>query len=139
MRFGLEPKSIDRLKAASARLAAARSMSFTAVSTYESPSRQGTPLATMTQSEVTLQRPNRLRVIPLGDGPALEFYEARDPPGTDQPANSPTLNRSQPTKQRTVASCLPPLLLTAPNTHIRVVFFAGALHRFRRAITTMGQ
>jgi hypothetical protein len=49
-------------------------MSFTAVSTYESPSRLGTPLATMTPSGLTLQRPNRLRVITLGDGPALEFY-----------------------------------------------------------------
>ncbi|KEF40843.1 MAG: hypothetical protein ER33_14790 [Cyanobium sp. CACIAM 14] len=74
VRFGLEPKAIDLLRAASARLAAARSMSFTAVSTYESPSRLGTPLAYVTQSEVTLQRPDRLRVITLGDGPASEFY-----------------------------------------------------------------
>lgn len=41
----LEPKAIDLLKAASSRLAAARSMSFTAVVTYESPSRLGHPLA----------------------------------------------------------------------------------------------
>ncbi len=70
----LEPKAIDLLKAASSRLAAARSMTFTAVATYESPSRLGPPLAYTTRSEVTLQRPDKLRVITPGDGPASEFY-----------------------------------------------------------------
>ena len=49
-------------------------MSFTAVVTYESPCRFGTPLAYTTKSEVTLQRPDKLRVITIGDGPASEFY-----------------------------------------------------------------
>jgi hypothetical protein len=49
-------------------------MSFTAVVTYESPSRLGTPLAYTTKSEVTLQRPDKLRVITSADGPASEFY-----------------------------------------------------------------
>ena len=40
---GLEPQAIDLLKATSSRLAAARSMSFTAVVSYESPSRLGPP------------------------------------------------------------------------------------------------
>ena len=70
----LEAKAIDLLKAMSARLAAARAMSFTAVSTYESPSRLGPPLAYTTLSEVTLQRPDKLRVITPADGPASEFY-----------------------------------------------------------------
>ena len=70
----LEPKAIELLKAASSRLAAAHSMAFTAVVTYESPSRLGPPLAYTTKSEVTLQRPDKLRVITLGDGPASEFY-----------------------------------------------------------------
>jgi len=70
----LEPKAIELLKAASARLAAARTMSFTAVVSYESPSRLGTPLVYTTRSEVTLQRPDKLRVITPGDGPASEFY-----------------------------------------------------------------
>ena len=71
---GLEPKAIDILKASSAKLASAQSMSFTAVVTYESPTRVGFPLAYTTKSEVVLQRPNKLRVITLGDGPASEFY-----------------------------------------------------------------
>ena len=62
------------LKAASDRLAAARAMRFTAVISYESPSRLGPPLVYTTTSEVTLQRPDKLRVITPGDGPASEFY-----------------------------------------------------------------
>ena len=70
----LEPKAIEILKAASDRLAAARAMRFTAVISYESPSRLGPPLVYTTTSEVTLQRPDKLRVITPGDGPASEFY-----------------------------------------------------------------
>ena len=57
----LEPKAIELLKASSSRLAAARTMRFTAVTSYESPSRLGPPLVYTTTSEVTLQRPNKLR------------------------------------------------------------------------------
>ena len=70
----LEPKAIEILKVSSARLAAARTMSFRAVVSYESPSRLGPPLVYTTRSEVTVQRPNNLRVITPGDGPASEFY-----------------------------------------------------------------
>jgi hypothetical protein len=70
----LEPKAIDILKAACARLAAARSMAFTAVVSYENPSLLGPPLVYTTKSQVTLQRPDKLRVITSGDGPASEFY-----------------------------------------------------------------
>ncbi len=70
----LEPKAIELLKAASSRLAAARSMMFTATNSYESPSRFGPPLLYTTKDEVTLQRPDKLRVLTLGDGPASEFY-----------------------------------------------------------------
>jgi hypothetical protein len=70
----IEAKAIAVLKAMSDRLAAARTMTFTAVSTYESPSRLGPPLAYMTVSEVALQRPDKLQVITPGDGPASEFY-----------------------------------------------------------------
>lgn len=70
----LEPKAIDILKAASSRLAAARTMSFTAVISYESPSRPGPALVYTTRSEVTLRRPVKLQVITPGDGPVSEFY-----------------------------------------------------------------
>src|SRR5438034_2618102 len=70
----LEPKALDILKAASSRLAAARTMKFTAVHFYENPSLQGHPLAFTTRSEVALERPDKLRVIMSADGPASEFY-----------------------------------------------------------------
>jgi hypothetical protein len=70
----LEPKAIEILKAASDHLAAAHTLAFTALETYESSSRQGHPLVFVNKSEVTLQRPDKLRVIMPGDGPASEFY-----------------------------------------------------------------
>ena len=70
----LEPKAIEIIKAASSRLAAAHTVSFTAMETFESLSRQGAPLVYANKFEVTLQRPNKLRVILAGDGPASEFY-----------------------------------------------------------------
>jgi hypothetical protein len=70
----LEPKAIEILKAMSDHLAAAKTLKFTAVTTYENPSRLGPALAYHTLSHVTLQRPNKLQIISPGDGPASEFY-----------------------------------------------------------------
>ena len=44
------------------------------LSTYEHPSRIGPALAYTTLSEVLMERPNKLRVLTAGDGPASEFY-----------------------------------------------------------------
>src|SRR5262245_43832306 len=52
----LEPKALEILKASGAKLAAARSMSFTAVASYESPSLPGPALVYSTMSQVTVQR-----------------------------------------------------------------------------------
>ncbi|WP_421995580.1 DUF2092 domain-containing protein [Reyranella sp.] len=73
-RVEIEPAALAIVKAMSDRLAGAKTMSFTALATYESPDRTGLPLAYTTLSEVTLQRPDRLKVITLGDGPRTEFY-----------------------------------------------------------------
>jgi hypothetical protein len=70
----IEPKAIDLLKAASSRLAAAKAMKFTAVISYEAPSRFGPALVYTTKSDVTMQRPDKLKIITPGDGPASEFY-----------------------------------------------------------------
>jgi hypothetical protein len=70
----LEPKALDIVKAASDRLAAARTLSFTAVATHETPSRPGPPLLNTLKGEVILQRPDKMRVITPGDGRAFEFY-----------------------------------------------------------------
>ena len=70
----LEPRAMDLLKAASDKLAAAKSMSFTAVVGYEYPSKLGPPIVYTTRYDVTMQRPDKLRVLIPGDGPASEFY-----------------------------------------------------------------
>jgi hypothetical protein len=49
-------------------------MTFTAVMSYESPSRLGPALVYSTRADVALQRPDKLRVLTPGDGPATEFY-----------------------------------------------------------------
>ncbi len=70
----LEPRAMDLLKAVSAKLAAAKSMSFTAVVGYEYPSKLGPPIVYSTRYDVTMQRPDKLRILMPGDGPASEFY-----------------------------------------------------------------
>jgi hypothetical protein len=70
----LEPKAMDLLKATSAKLTAAKSMSFTATVGYEYPSKLGPPLVYTTRYDVTMQRPDKLRIVSPGDGPASEFY-----------------------------------------------------------------
>jgi hypothetical protein len=69
----LEPRAVDMLQAMSARLAAARSLSFTAAASYEYPSRLGPPIVYTMRYDVLLQRPNLLKVVVPGDGPASEF------------------------------------------------------------------
>jgi hypothetical protein len=70
----LEPKAMNLLKAASDRLAGTKSMTFTAVASYEYPSQLGPPILYTVRYDVSLQRPDKLRVITPGDGPASEFY-----------------------------------------------------------------
>lgn len=70
----IEPRAMDLLKAMSEKLAGAKAMSFTATVGYEFPSRAGPPLVYTSRYDVTMQRPDKLRVLMPGDGPASEFY-----------------------------------------------------------------
>ena len=70
----LEPKALNILKGASERLATAKTVSFNSVVSEESPSRLGPPLLYTTQYRVALQRPDKLRILSPGDGPATELY-----------------------------------------------------------------
>jgi hypothetical protein len=70
----IDPKAIAILHAACDVLSGAKSMSFTAVDTYERAARNGQPLYYTVESKVTLQRPDKLRVIKVGDGVPDEFY-----------------------------------------------------------------
>jgi hypothetical protein len=70
----LEPRALGILKGACDTLAAARTVSFKSVVTEESPSRLGPPLQYFSRYQVVLQRPDKLRILNPGDGPATEFY-----------------------------------------------------------------
>ena len=69
----VEPRAIDLIKATSARLAAAKAMSFTAIVDIEYPSKLGPPLAYPVRYDVAMQRPDKLRVLQSGAGAANEF------------------------------------------------------------------
>ena len=124
----LEAKAIDLLKAMSAKLAAAKAMSFTAIVTYESPSRIGPVLAYSTLSEVVMQRPDRLRVVTLGDGPASEFYYDGKTMTAFAPAVGAALN-----------GLLPPLLLSVSVLAAGLAFavFVGVASGFLPGIGAM--
>jgi hypothetical protein len=70
----IEPKAMDLLKEMSAKIAAAKAMTFTATVGYEFPSKLGPPIAYTMRYDVTMQRPDKLKVVMPGDGPASEFY-----------------------------------------------------------------
>jgi hypothetical protein len=70
----LEPRALGILKGACDTLAAAKTVSFKAVVAEESPSRLGPPLLYSSRYQVVLQRPDKLRILSPGDGPATEFY-----------------------------------------------------------------
>jgi hypothetical protein len=110
---GLEPRAINILKAASATLAAAKSMAFTAVVSYESPSRLGPPLVYSTRSEVSLVRPNQLKVITVGDGPVSEFYY-----------NGKTMTAFAPAQNLIAVADAPPTIDAA----LQVAFNSGSIY-----------
>ena len=71
---GVDPKAEAILRASCAALSGAQTVSFTAIDTYQRAARNGQPLYYSVRSEVSLQRPNKLRVIKTGDGVPDEFY-----------------------------------------------------------------
>jgi hypothetical protein len=70
-----DPKAMDILKASCDKLASAKSMSFTATAAYEITSLAGPPVIYGRVYQASLQRPDRLKVLTLGDGPVTEFYD----------------------------------------------------------------
>jgi len=117
----LEPKAIEILKATSARLAAAHTMTFTAVETFESLSRQGAPLVYANKFEVTMQRPDKLRVILAGDGPVSEFYDDGKTVMAFAPAeNLVAITDAQPTIDKTLESVFHSAAIYFPFTDLIV-------------------
>jgi hypothetical protein len=78
----LEPKAVELLKAASNRLAAAHTMSFTAVVTEESPSRLAIPLAYTTKSDGPTSEFDYDDKIMMAYSPAEDLVAIADAPPT---------------------------------------------------------
>lgn len=70
----VDPAALAIIEATSNKLAAAKSIAFTARGAFDVSAASGQPLLYFTRSEVLLVRPNKLRVIVPGDGPPSEFY-----------------------------------------------------------------
>lgn len=70
----IEPKALTLLKDMSETLAKANAISFTVRRAFDEPAANGQPLFYTIQSNVDLHRPDKLRIITPGDGPASEFY-----------------------------------------------------------------
>ncbi len=70
----VQPEAMALLKATSEKLAAAKTVQFTAVAGYEYPSKLGPPILYTVRYDVAMQRPDKLRILIPGDGPASEFY-----------------------------------------------------------------
>lgn len=72
-RLKVEPKAVEIVKAAATKLGAAKAMAFSATVSYEAPSRLGPPLLYTVRYDTVFARPDKLRVITVGDGPPSEF------------------------------------------------------------------
>lgn len=70
----VEARALELVKAMGARLAQAKTLQFDARSTYEVPGPNDTRVYFTTAAAVSFQRPDKLRVISLGDGPPSAFY-----------------------------------------------------------------
>lgn len=72
--IGVDAKALDLLREMSKALAGAKSMSFTVRRAFDEPAATGQPIFYFVNSNVSLQRPDKLKVVVLGDGPPSEFY-----------------------------------------------------------------
>jgi hypothetical protein len=70
----VEQPALDRLKAMSDKLVAAKAFSYRARSTVELPAKTGQFVTHFIESEVALERPNKLRFNVAGDVPGFHFY-----------------------------------------------------------------
>jgi hypothetical protein len=70
----VSPAALNILKAMSDTLAKANGLSVTIRRAFDEPASTGQPLLYMVNSNVSLQRPDKLKVVVTGDGPPSEFY-----------------------------------------------------------------
>lgn len=70
----VEQPALDRLKAMSDKLAAAKAFTYRSRSILEMPAKTGQFLTHFAESDVALQRPNKLRATVAGDVLGFQFY-----------------------------------------------------------------
>ncbi len=70
----IEQQALDRLKTMSDKLAAAKAFTYRSRSTVEIPAKTGQFLTHFVESEVALERPDKLRSNVAGDLPHFQFY-----------------------------------------------------------------
>ncbi len=70
----MQQPALDQLKRMSTALAAAKAISLRSSSTVEVPAKTGQFVTLFATSEITLQRPDKLRVNVTGEVPNYEFY-----------------------------------------------------------------
>jgi hypothetical protein len=69
----VDPSAVSLLQACGDRLKAAETLSFTATSLQDVPNADGQSIIYAERSRVDLQRPDKLRIATIGDGPASLF------------------------------------------------------------------
>lgn len=70
----VDQKALDLLRETGDVLAKAKSLSFRVKRAFEEPAGNGQPLFYTLLTDVSLQRPDKLKVVTLADGPPSEFY-----------------------------------------------------------------
>jgi hypothetical protein len=126
----LEPKAIDVLKAVGNRLAAAHTLFFVAVETVDSLSRR---------SEVTLQRPDKLRVSVSGDGYPLESYCSGNTMVTYSPAKKAlTIAKAPPTLNECLKDAYKAAALETPAVDLILSDLHGDLLRGMKHASWVG-
>lgn len=70
----VDSKALDLLRETGDALAKAKSISFRVKRAFEEPAANGQPLFYTILTDVALQRPDKLKVVTLADGPPSEFY-----------------------------------------------------------------
>jgi hypothetical protein len=75
----ISPAALELLKGMSETLAKSKSLSFNVKRAFEEPASTGQPLFYFVDSTVSLQRPDKLKVVVRGDGPPSEFlYDGKE-------------------------------------------------------------
>jgi hypothetical protein len=84
----IDPAAIAVIEAMASKLATAKSLQVNALGQFDVATEDGQPVYYMTSSKISLQRPDKLKVSILGDGPKSEFVYDGKTIGVFMPAEN---------------------------------------------------